>query len=47
MFLVGACELHETMVGDAQGLWCRGAWNAAGQWVDDGTTSLICGSMGA
>ncbi len=41
MFLVGPCELHETTVGNAQGLWYRGTWNAAGQWVDDGTTSLI------
>ncbi|HPL29354.1 MAG TPA: hypothetical protein PLG21_14995 [Anaerolineae bacterium] len=41
VFLVGPCELHETTVGGVQGLWYRGTWNAAGQWVDDRTTSLI------
>lgn len=41
VFLVGSCELHETTVGGVQGLWYRGTWNAAGQWVDDRTTSLI------
>lgn len=41
VFVVGPCELQETMIGDVQGLWYRGTWNASGQWLDDGTTSLI------
>lgn len=41
VFLVGPGELHETMVGEIPARWYRGTWNAAGEWVEDGTISLI------
>ena len=41
LFLVGPGELHETMVGEIPARWYRGTWNAAGEWVEDGTISLI------
>jgi len=29
------------MVGEIPARWYRGTWNAAGEWVEDGTISLI------
>jgi len=41
VFLVGPSELHETTVGETPALWYRGAWNAAGEWIEDETINLI------
>jgi|GEM_PF-2795043 len=41
VFLVGPGELHETTVGETSAWWYQGTWNAVGEWVGDGTISLI------
>lgn len=41
VFLVGPGALHETTVSERAAWWYQGTWNAAGQWVEDGTISLI------
>ena len=41
VFLVGPGELHETTVGETSAWWYQGTWNAVGEWVKDGTISLI------
>lgn len=40
VFLVGPVESHETTVGETPAWWYRGAWNAPGEWVEDGTINL-------
>ena len=41
VFLLGQGELHETTVGETSAWWYQGTWNAVGEWVEDGTISLI------
>lgn len=41
VFLVGPGELHETTVGETSAWWYQGTWNAAGEWVEDGTINLV------
>lgn len=47
VFLVGRGELHETAIRGSVAWWYRGAWNAAGDWVEDAAVNLIWEEAGS